>query len=61
MSIPTEGTSVFPPNETSNTPTAIQNAIPIAVRIPPVRANMLNFDSSSNLADTLDTSVSGSP
>ena len=57
-----EGTSAFPPNDTSNTPTAIQNATPIAVRIPPVRAYMLNLDySSSNLADTFETSVSGSP
>ena len=52
MSIPTDGTSVLPPNETSNTPTAIQNATPIAVRIPPVRANMLNLDSSSSFAET---------
>jgi len=43
INIPTDGTSVFPPNETSNTPIAIQNAIPIAVRIPPVRANILKL------------------
>ena len=56
-----DGTSSKSADETSNTPIAIQNATPIAVRIPPVKANMLNLDSSSNLADTFDTSVSGSP
>jgi len=45
----------------SNPGLTVSDAIPIAVRTPPVRANMLNLDLSSSLAETLDTSVSGSP
>ena len=62
--MPTDGTSILPPNDISNTPIAIQKATPIAVRIPPVIANMLNLgltSSYSNLADTVEISVLVSP
>ena len=36
VSIPRDGTSGLPPNETSNTPTAIQNVIPMMVKTAPV-------------------------
>ena len=57
-----DGTSDSSPNETSNTPTASQTPKPRTVRAAPVNLKIEFCEVSlSNLAETVDTSVLGSP
>ena len=45
----------------SSSPVNTKNKTAIKIHTPPIRANLGNLDSSSNLADTFDISVCGSP